>query len=509
MDEQHRRALDKFQEGKSAMQFALDTSAGGRIVAFPLEITSDTAKRKYRKYCSDNLVCLVDGCHGPLEAHFRTTKASGYVHKNKNSRAHGGPGYWHELAEILIAHWARAQGATAHRQKTMDNSKRRPDVTIITPSGAKIAVEIQYSGMSVSDYRERNLDHGTHFAACVWLLGHTAPNLRMRDERLTLNSLARAIAEDGNTLLWLNPTGEGHLLTAWDGPIDAPRRASRSSAVGWEISSLSECRLDDREGILTPAGERLRDAVVQREKRVKAQRSLARKQQRLRDAAQERARKRWEDSPDRQWLAQEHSSIRVPLTATRPGDRELASSLGVTCEHWKTAVLRQISLAESWVSWGKVRRHLEELGDRSIVLSSLEHRALECYLRDLHKARLIYVKGTDHTPTSRPIDLYTRKGIHPPRRRAAAPALDAPTTNIEQHPAEAAPAETPPAADLAPVAAPAGPAPDPRVDGQQGEPASAPPSTPPAPVSTAARESTAPIQRRRGLRRFWSWLTGE
>lgn len=509
MDEQHRRALDKFQEGKSGMQFARDTSDGGRIVAFPLEITSDTAKKKYRKYCSDNLVCLVDECHGPLEAHFRTTKVSGYVHKNKDGEGHGGPGYWHELAELLIEHWAQTQGATAHREKTMDNRKRRPDVTITTPSGAKIAVEIQYSGMSVSKYRERNLGHGTDFAARVWLLGHAAPNFRMQRRTLTLNSLARAIAEDGNTLLWLNPTGEGQLLTAWDGPTDDPRRASRPSAAGWEISSLSECHLDDRAGILTPAGERLRDAVEQREKRAEAQRSLARKQQRLRDAAQERARKRWEGSADRQWLTQEHSSsIRVPLTATRPGDQELATSLGVTCEHWKTAVLRRIAQAESWVSWGKVSRHLAELGDGAITLTPLEHRALECYLRDLDKARLIYVKGTDHTPTSRPIDLYTRKGIQPPRRRAAAPALDAPTT-IEQHPAEAAPAETPPAVDLSPVAAPAGSTPDPRVDGQQGEPSSAPPPKPSAPASAATREPTTPTQRRHRLRRFWSWLTGE
>lgn len=509
MDEQHRRALDKFQEGKSGMQFARDTSAGGKIVAFPQEITSDTAKRKYRKYCSDNLVCLVEGCHGPLEAHFRTTKVSGYVHKNKDGEGHGGPSYWHELAEILIEHWAQTQGATAHREKAMDNRKRRPDVTISTSSGATIAVEIQYSGMSVSKYRERNLDHGTDFAARVWLLGHTAPNFRMQRETLTLNSLARAIAEDGNTLLWLNPTGEGQLLTAWDGPTDDPRRASRSSAAGWEISSLSECHLDDRAGILTPAGERLRDAVVQREKRVEAQRSLARKQQRLRNAAQERARKRWEDSADRQWLAQEHSSsIRVPLTATRPGDQELAASLGVTCEHWKTAVLRRIAQAESWVSWGKVRRHLAELGDGAITLPPLEHRALECYLRDLHKARLIYVKGTDHTPTSRPIDLYTRKGAQPPRRPAAAPAPGTPPT-IEQRPAEVPPVAEPPAPNLSRVAAPAGPAPDPRSDEQQGEPASVPPPTPPAPASAAARESTAPAQRRRGLRRFWSWLTGE
>ena len=119
-------------------------------------------------------------------------------------------------AELLIEHWAQTQGATAHREKTMDNRKRRPDVTITTPSGAKIAVEIQYSGMSVSKYRERNLGHGTDFAARVWLLGHAAPNFRMQRRTLTLNSLARAIAEDGNTLLWLNPTGEGQLLTAWD-----------------------------------------------------------------------------------------------------------------------------------------------------------------------------------------------------------------------------------------------------------------------------------------------------
>ena len=62
-------------------------------------------------------------------------------------------------------------------QETLNNGQR-PDVLVSMPGGQLFAFELQYSPLSVSEWRRRHDGYVTQRVIDVWLFGHLPPHLR-------------------------------------------------------------------------------------------------------------------------------------------------------------------------------------------------------------------------------------------------------------------------------------------------------------------------------------------
>lgn len=501
MDEKHYETLKQFKESSTVIQFALD-SRDGSVTSFPQDLRTKQERDEYRALCKEHFVCIVDSCRGSLNPHFRTAITPGYVHLDPGT-SHGETA-WHQLAKVQILRWAEQKGGSAQQEQTSEEVSRRPDVTIVTPTGAKIAVEVQYSRIGAEEHADRDLALSSAYDSVVWLFGHVGPNAIFRGatgSQIFLNKVARRMLESGRTLLWINPTDAGAILTPWDNTPHGPQSPTGTTASAWEIVPLSECSLDDVAGIVSPAADRIGTARNRREQLRQAARHRAEQDRLQLQRERERARALWEQSDDREWLAVEHSNgLSLPLTATRPGDQQLAARLGVTCEHWKTHVLRHISRSASWVGWAKTCGALNELARHGpIRLTETEHAALGGHLRDLGRLGLIVVVGKDDRPTTGAPHM---KRSQTRRRTPTSPRPVLPSQDVRSLRATAPEPDPPrPAVIVEPAAIPTHQAPP-------LEPTSLP-DAPEARVSTREEHSSPHVasEARLGVfRRVWSYL---
>ncbi|MFD2024015.1 MULTISPECIES: competence protein CoiA family protein [Promicromonospora] len=532
MDEADAAVLRRFQQSTEQMVLAADKHHGFRPVKFPVGLTDEVAKKAFRQYTQDHLVCVIEDCHAPLQAHFRTTRRPGFQHDSGTANPHGNESHLHQMGKRLVARWAGEQaGATVQVEATSRDRTRRPDVTINTPTGKKIAVEVQYASMTIAHYLARDQDHARQYAVRVWLLGHSGEQFTVDKGRIKLNELARKIAADGNTLLWINPQ-DGTILTAWSGSEKDPHplRGQDKETGLWSIAPLDLCHIDDRTGILTPAGERIQ---IAEDRRLAARRQLelaqqarreeerrraeiaARREAAQRAAAERQHRERtstWDASAEKVWLdawliGEHRNKALTVLTATSPQEEAIADALGQSCVHWKTRVYQRIATARQgeWVSWGKALGALEATGDdgTSRRLSKSHWTAFEKYLRVLGEAGLILVIGDDHTPTTAPVSM-DGKGKRRPHRapdgRTRTTAVQAPASTPVQEtaPPPPPPPPPPPAQEEPPALAESRQVEEP-VQPQEATPAPAPDDGRGTEPATAARTAQGIRTERQGL----------
>jgi hypothetical protein len=157
---------------------------------------------------------------------------------------------------------------------------RIADVMVTFPGGDRVALEVQYAGLSVLDWQSRRADYARAGIRDVWLFGHTPPHLRQPRRRggqsgtqgqVLLGELHRALASAGSPVLWLNPVelaigtaiipptrriGEEEWNRWWE-PQQQPFARSRLPLIGdreaslW-VDSLVECALTPG-GLISPA----------------------------------------------------------------------------------------------------------------------------------------------------------------------------------------------------------------------------------------------------------------
>ena len=371
--------LAAFQRGERRFVLAVDLD--GSLVPFPVDLL-DESQDAFRARARDRLRCVVPMCRAPLQAHFRKTKRPGYAHASGTARVCSGESLWHEMGKLEFARWVESKYAewlTAVLEMESNDRSRRPDVTIISNStDRRIAVEVQYSGMTVREWRARYADHiADGFTADIWLLGHVGANRpsETRAGAFKLNALAAEIASEGLVPLWIN-TGARTVLTAWsEGDQFGPLPVQANRALEFEIISLDECALD-ADGLVTPAINRIRRARVAREEAARAA-ALAEAERRasqleaarvLSEARGQRA-VRWDQSPEHEWLiARHHEHAPACITVTSPEDQAVGDVLDLAPEHWKTIVYRSMAEATGQIlTWKQV----------CTALARQQHRGME------------------------------------------------------------------------------------------------------------------------------------
>lgn len=452
MFSEHQAELERFQQGEAMMLVARDADDDDAVIEIPRHLVSRVASQEEIdsfKAAHQNLRCFVSFCDAQVFAHFRTTKRSSFVHAS-GTASHAPESIWHQMAKADIAQWAKGQEnvADADQEVTADDRSTRPDVVVTLVDGRKIAIEIQYSGLSVNDYEARDTQLQQNFDARVWLLGHLPPHFRAHKSGVSLDALAGAIVSNGQFPLWINPgmpgerekpqTSHSQILTAWSGrDTHGPFLRGGEDAPFWSLSSLDECALDSTFGILTPHCRTLLEACERRSIARRAA-SKARKEeehqridQRRRRAA--KTRDRWDRSPDKEWITEWligefGPGYSLSLGATGIADEKLAASLGVTCEHWKTFILRHISQAEGWVSWKELCRALRSLASAGSRpnLTNEDWRSLERFVRSLREKGLIRLKAGAARPEAAP--LHWTPPLSPP----VVPTREVPPTSEEQ-----------------------------------------------------------------------------
>lgn len=431
-------ALARVQKGVKTLSYAVDIADGERLVEFPFDLPKEE-RAEYREHAKKHLRCVVPDCRGPLNPHFREgtrerPRRPGFQHLSGTAHTNVPEGLLHRMAKIMVARWAQAQHPdfVVTMEKTTPDGPRRPDVTVVGKSGHRVYIEVQYSGLEVPVWEERQADLTRDGSTAVWLLGHQGPHFRLTERgNLAVGPLVQAMCEAGVIPLWVDPLRQ-EIITAWVrddefGPV-APGRAS--AADRWDFLPMAQCTLT-RDGIMTPdlttlmeAEARRRPVIAQREAEARAREELRRKEaverlramaERRREAAELAERRRqeaaeleeqrrqeaaelervraarvraWEESVEFHWVLDRHDG-RMPAFISEsapPHDQHLADLLGLSRQHWK-AVVYETVVAAGEITWDALLEGLARGRARRTYGDGL--KALRQVLRRMERAGVL------------------------------------------------------------------------------------------------------------------------
>lgn len=225
-----------------------------------------------RAWVREHLECPMPECG---DRRLRLVHRSGSAQPRRDGFSHfGGAGghspesVWHLTAKELIRRWAQAR-----KPRTMVSTEVRlgmgarvADVLVMWPI-ARLAIEIQYSPLSVTEWRERHQWYVENGIAVVWLFGHAGTHLKQvhpgdgdLPPTFRFSTLHQTMAAEGVRFFWVNPLTE-QLATPY-----VRRTLRRRPGRAWDTFvtadddtfSLAVERMptagvfDNREGILPP-----------------------------------------------------------------------------------------------------------------------------------------------------------------------------------------------------------------------------------------------------------------
>lgn len=221
--------LHAFRRGADAFIFAArrdDPTA-------PLVYLEQGSARECKAFAKANLICPEPGCTTPAlttVSRSQGGRRDGYRHLRRPlDRTHAPESVMHRQGKALVARWASSHPRVAVVEVERPVGNRTADVLLTGHHGGRIAVEIQYSALSVDEHEQRTEDYLTQGVQPVWLwghVGHHSPVYRLRDVH------ASVVRRDW-PLLWVNPAEE---KVAWlvggDGCLFDPERQTFAYRFG-------------------------------------------------------------------------------------------------------------------------------------------------------------------------------------------------------------------------------------------------------------------------------------
>lgn len=211
--------LAAFQNGETRLVYARHRDRPDD----PLFHLADGTAAQLRDFTRDHLECFLPTCTDRrLKAVSRAHARDGFSHL-PGAGQHSPESLFHHQGKAAIARWARAHlpDVTVTVEHATADRARRADVMLTWPNGAQLAVEVQYSPLTVAEWRRR---HESYLAAGItplWLFGHTRHQLHIASARrgdigpqVRLNAVQKALLAAGTAPLWLNPI-TGQIATVW------------------------------------------------------------------------------------------------------------------------------------------------------------------------------------------------------------------------------------------------------------------------------------------------------
>ncbi|GAC1593846.1 MAG: hypothetical protein NVS3B21_15320 [Acidimicrobiales bacterium] len=159
----------------------------------------DRARRELR--------CPVRDCPKP---DITTVDRSAVGYRSGFRHLHGGvthepESFAHIQAKAAVLAWARTHPGVGSAWCEVDLGPRRPDVLLELRDGSALAVEMQYSGLTLLNWRDRTASYRALGLDVVWLWGHLGKFAPRRSEGLHLSLHQGEQARNLQPILWINP----------------------------------------------------------------------------------------------------------------------------------------------------------------------------------------------------------------------------------------------------------------------------------------------------------------
>lgn len=168
---------------------------------------------KDRRAAGESFQCLVPECGSPtLTVVARSDRRDGFAHLAGGG--HGGVGVAHLQSQLLLQRWLNGRYPTLQVQleMTTEDGSRRADVMAVSPkTGARIAFEVQYAGMTSAEWEERHLSYRSQGIVDIWLWGYGGEHARpdpSDPERIRGSQTLSTVSAHGSTILFIDPEWE-------------------------------------------------------------------------------------------------------------------------------------------------------------------------------------------------------------------------------------------------------------------------------------------------------------
>lgn len=316
-----------FAASKETRQlFALDRQTG-LIVQLP-----EGAADAFRSGCrTGRWVCPIESCDSPeYIAVGGPTRRHHFRHRAPSAGGHSPETWLHEVAKSVLAQHLqeRYPAAAVYPDTKAVDGGQRPDV-LVELDGYQLAFEIQYSSMTIGEWRERHKGYRAAGIHDVWLFGNRPPHFRQArtlplDFAISLSNLLWDVHEAGLQIRFIGPDALA-IATALIESGDPNDRAL--DRFKFALDPLEACEIRDGRFVV-PSDARELKARVRREER-----------QRALDEALRRETERWERERQR------HEAER--LRRERDADRIAAFKERRQREHeqaWRRAEPRFLEL---------------------------------------------------------------------------------------------------------------------------------------------------------------------
>jgi hypothetical protein len=211
----HTRCADSIKVGGShkpyredRMVWAWDRRAGGLV-----RIQPGTAKTLRTRCKAGDLVCPMADCSSPAlntrrgyENRWGTFVADGFKHCVRPTPDHKPESFHHVQGKLLVADWLTSVGCIDVEVERYDTQAHRtPDISAISPTGTRLAIEVQYSDLLVSTWLERDADLRHAGMKPIWMWGHSRLELATEATSSRPTALQHLLLANGGRLWWINP----------------------------------------------------------------------------------------------------------------------------------------------------------------------------------------------------------------------------------------------------------------------------------------------------------------
>lgn len=197
-----------FTDGETRLVYAARSDDPSGTLTFLVDDTAD----EMRAFTRAHLRCFVSDCPTPqFTTVSRRGRRDGFRHLTGGG--HSEESLFHKQGKHALLDWLARQHPDIDARpevSLLPVVDRRADVLATYSTRARVALEVQYSGLEVAhgahSWAARTRDYRDAGVAPVWFLGHRGVHFTpMLDGTVAIGSVARAILDAGMPLWWLNP----------------------------------------------------------------------------------------------------------------------------------------------------------------------------------------------------------------------------------------------------------------------------------------------------------------